>query len=178
VVEQIAGLLNASVEQIIQQPQLLEQVDRSRILAGAFTVNDILAELRKPGRDPRDKFVAPSFREEVRELADVEPGMVLEGVVTNVTKGGAFVDISELSNRYIKEPSEAVKTGQIVKVKVLSVDMKAKRIALSIKQLSAPSPRPAAKPEKAAARPEKPTAGPQPTINEKLAALSAKWKVR
>jgi uncharacterized protein len=181
-------LLNASVEQIIQQPQLLEQVDRSRILAGAFTVNDILAELRKPGRDPRDKFVAPSFREEVRELADVEPGMVLEGVVTNVTKFGAFVDIgvhqdglvhiSELSNRYIKEPSEAVKTGQIVKVKVLSVDMKAKRIALSIKQLSAPSPRPAAKPEKAAARPEKPTAGPQPTINEKLAALSAKWKVR
>jgi uncharacterized protein len=188
VVEQIAGLLNASVEQIIQQPQLLEQVDRSRILAGAFTVNDILAELRKPGRDPRDKFVAPSFREEVRELADVEPGMVLEGVVTNVTKFGAFVDIgvhqdglvhiSELSNRYIKEPSEAVKTGQIVKVKVLSVDTKAKRIALSIKQLSAPSPRPAAKPEKAVARPEKPTAGPQPTINEKLAALSAKWKVR
>lgn len=188
VVEQIAGLLNASVEQIIQQPQLLEQVDRSRISAGAFTVNDILAELRKPGRDPRDKFVAPSFREEVRELADVEPGMVLEGVVTNVTKFGAFVDIgvhqdglvhiSELSNRYIKEPSEAVKTGQIVKVKVLSVDTKAKRIALSIKQLSAPSPRPAAKPEKAVARPEKPTAGPQPTINEKLAALSAKWKVR
>jgi uncharacterized protein len=61
---------------------------------------------------------------------------------------------------------------------VLSVDTKAKRIALSIKQLSAPSPRPAAKPEKAVARPEKPTAGPQPTINEKLAALSAKWKVR
>jgi uncharacterized protein len=181
VVEQIAGLLHSSVEQIIQQPQLLEQVDRGKLSAGAYTVNDILAELRKPGRDPRDKFVAPSFREEVREIADVQPGMVLEGVVTNVTKFGAFVDIgvhqdglvhiSELSNRYIKEPSEAVKTGQIVKVKVLTVDARAKRIALSIKQLSAPSPRPQAKPEK-------PVAKPQPTMDEKLAALSMKWKVR
>jgi len=181
VVEQIAGLLDASVEQIIQRPELLEQVDRSKLSAGAFTVNDILAELRKPGRDPRDTFVAPSFREEVRELADVQAGMVLEGVVTNVTKFGAFVDIgvhqdglvhiSELSNRFIKEPSEAVKTGQIVKVKVLSVDAKAKRIALSIKQLTAPAPRPASKPAPAPPK-------PQPTMDEKLAALSMKWKAR
>jgi len=185
VVEQIAGLLHASVEELIEKPQLLEQVDRSQLSAGAFTVNDILAELRKPGRDPRDKFVAPSFRDEVRELSDVEPGMVLEGVVTNVTKFGAFVDIgvhqdglvhiSELSNRYIKEPSEAVKTGQIVKVKVLNVDAKAKRIALSIKQLTAPTPRPAQKP---AAKPEKMAAKPQPTLDEKLSFLSTKWKVR
>jgi uncharacterized protein len=122
--------------------------------------------------------VAPSVREEVREIADVEPGMVLEGVVTNVTKFGAFVDIgvhqdglvhiSELSNRYIKEPSEAVKTGQIVKVKVLGVDLKAKRIALSIKALTAASPRPAAKH----------AAKPQPSMNDKLAALSMKWKSR
>jgi protein Tex len=81
------------------------------------------------------------------------------------------VHISELSNRYIKEPSEAVKTGQIVKVKVLSVDTKAKRIALSIKQLSSPAPKPAQ-------RPEKPLPKPQPTMDEKLAALSMKWKVR
>jgi uncharacterized protein len=181
VVEQIAGLLDASVEQLIQRPELLEQVDRSKLSAGAFTVTDILAELRKPGRDPRDTFVAPTFREEVRELSDVQAGMVLEGVVTNVTKFGAFVDIgvhqdglvhiSELSNRYIKEPSEAVKTGQIVKVKVLSVDAKAKRIALSIKQLTAPTQRSALKPA-----PAPPKA--QPTIDEKLAALSMKWKVR
>ena len=181
VVEQIASLLHASVGEIIQKPQLLEQVDRSQLSAGAFTVNDILAELRKPGRDPRDKFVAPTFREEVRELADVQPGMVLEGVVTNVTKFGAFVDIgvhqdglvhiSELSNRFIKEPSEAVKTGQIVKVKVLSVDTKAKRIALSIKQLTAPAPRPAPQPQKAQPK-------PQVTLDEKLSALSMKWKVR
>jgi uncharacterized protein len=181
VVEQIAGLLNASVEQIIQRPELLEQVDRKQLSAGAFTVNDILAELKKPGRDPRDTFVAPSFREEVRELSDVQAGMVLEGVVTNVTKFGAFVDIgvhqdglvhiSELSNKFIKEPSEAVKTGQIVKVKVLSVDAKAKRIALSIKQLTAPAGKGAARPEKVAPKPEL-------SMNEKLAALSTKWKVR
>jgi uncharacterized protein len=178
VVEQIAASLKTSVKQIILEPQLLENVDRSQLAVGAFTLEDILAELKKPGRDPRDKFVAPSFREEVREIADVEPGMVLEGVVTNVTKFGAFVDIgvhqdglvhiSELSNRYIKEPSEAVKTGQIVKVKVLGVDLKAKRIALSIKALTVATPRPAAKH----------AAKPQPSMNDKLAALSMKWKVR
>jgi uncharacterized protein len=182
VVEQIAASLKTTVKAIIQEPQLLEKVDRSQLSAGAYTVNDILAELRKPGRDPRDKFVAPSFLEGVCEIADVEPGMVLEGVVTNVTKFGAFVDIgvhqdglvhiSELSNHFIKEPSEAVKTGQIVKVKVLAVDTKAKRIALSIKQLSAPDARPATR---SAA---KPAAKPQPTMDEKLAALSMKWKPR
>ena len=185
VVEQIAASLKTTVKAIILDPQLLEKVDRSQLSAGAYTVNDILAELQKPGRDPRDKFVAPSFHESVREIADVEAGMVLEGVVTNVTKFGAFVDIgvhqdglvhiSELSNHFIKEPSEAVKTGQIVKVKVLAVDAKAKRIVLSIKQLSAPTGRPAAK---SAAKPEKPASKPQPTMDEKLAALSMKWKSR
>jgi uncharacterized protein len=199
VVEQMAASLKASVRQLIEEPKLLEKVDRGQLAAGSFTVDDILAELRRPGRDPRDKFVAPSFDEGVREIADVEPGMILEGVVTNVTKFGAFVDIgvhqdglvhiSELSNRFIKEPSEAVKTGQIVKVKVLGVDLKAKRIALSIKQLTAPAARSATQSERpathssaksgqAAARPEKSSARPQPTMEEKLAALSTKWKVR
>lgn len=177
IVEQIAMSLHTSVKEIIQQPQLLETVDRSGLSVGAYTLDDILAELRKPGRDPRDKFVAPTFREEVREIGDVQAGMVLEGVVTNVTKFGAFVDIgvhqdglihiSELSDRFIKDPSEAVKTGQIVKVKVLSVDTKAKRIALSIKALSAAAMRPA--PKKAA---------PTQTFDEKLATLSTKWKTR
>ena len=179
VVEQIAESLQTSLAEIIRQPQLLQKVDRGRISAGTFTLDDILAELRKPGRDPRDKFVAPSFHEEVRTIDDVQTGMVLEGVVTNVTKFGAFVDvgvhqdglvhISELSTRFIKDPSEAVKTGQIVKVKVLSVDTKAKRIGLSIKALSAPASQPV---------PKKQTPPPPATLNDKLAALSSKWRTR
>jgi protein Tex len=184
VVEQIAQLLGTPVSEIIQQPQLLEKVDRNRLRAGSYTLDDILAELRKPGRDPRDKFVAPSFHDEVRTIGDVQAGMVLEGVVTNVTKFGAFVDvgvhqdglvhISELSNRFIKDPSEAVKTGQIVKVKVLSVDMKTKRIALSIKAVTAkavtaPASRPA---------PQKQVPAASATLDDKLASLSAKWRTR
>ncbi|HYE24672.1 MAG TPA: Tex family protein [Clostridia bacterium] len=179
VVEQIAQSLNVPVEELIRSPQLVEKVDRSRVSAGKYTLDDILEELRKPGRDPRDKFVAPSFNEQVREISDVQPGMVLEGVVTNVTKFGAFVDIgvhqdglvhvSELSNRFVKDPSEAVKVGQIVKVKVLSADTKTKRIGLSIKALQGPATQPP--------RP-KPAAKPQATMDDKLATLSSKWKVR
>jgi len=180
-VEKIAQSLQAPVEEIIRNPQLLGKVDRNHLSAGAYTLNDILEELRKPGRDPRDTFVAPSFDEQVREISDVQAGMVLEGVVTNVTKFGAFVDIgvhqdglvhiSELSNRFIKEPSEAVKTGQIVKVKVLSADTKTRRIALSIKALLEPTGRPALKANKSAPK-------PQSTLDDKLASLSMKWKVR
>ena len=114
IVEQIAQSLSVPIEELIKNPRLLEKVDRNRLSAGTYTLNDILEELRKPGRDPRDQFVAPSFNEQVREISDVQPGMVLEGVVTNVTKFGAFVDvgvhqdglvhISELSNRYVKDP--------------------------------------------------------------------------
>jgi uncharacterized protein len=179
VVEQIAQSLNTSVSEIILQPQLLEKVNKGNLSAGSYTLEDILAELRKPGRDPRDKFVAPQFREEVCTIEDVQAGMVLEGVVTNVTKFGAFVDIgvhqdglvhiSELSSRFIKDPSEAVKTGQIVKVKVLYVEVKAKRIALSIKALSVPTSRPA---------PRKQAPAPPASLNDKLATLSSKWRTR
>jgi uncharacterized protein len=196
-VEQIATSLSAPIDRIIATPALLDSVDRSRFSAGTFTLTDILEELRKPGRDSRDKFVTPIFHEGVREFADLQPDMVLEGVVTNVTKFGAFVDIgvhqdglvhvSELSNRYIKDPNEAVRAGQIVTVKVLSADAATKRIALSMKALLAPSgsalrpsPRsntksPAGKP---ASRSQK-QAIPQPqTMEDKLAALSTRWKVR
>jgi protein Tex len=179
VVEQIAQSLQTPIEEIIRNPQILEKVDRNQLSAGTFTLNDILEELRKPGRDPRDKFVAPSFHEEVREISDLKEGMVLEGVVTNVTKFGAFVDIgvhqhglvhiSELSNRFIKEPSQAVKAGQVVKVKVLSADVKTKRIALSVKALMEPIARPPSKPKHAQK--------PHLALDEKLAALSSKWKV-
>ncbi len=180
-VQQIAVSLKTTVKEIIRSPQLLEQVDRKQLSAGAYTLDHILAELHKPGRDPRNKFVAPVFHEEVREISDVQAGMVLEGVVTNVTKFGAFVDIgvhqdglvhiSELSNRYIKEPSEAVKAGQIVKVKVLSVDTRTKRIALSIKALKEPSSRAVTNPGKSA-----PTL--QPARDEKFAAFLEKWNAQ
>jgi uncharacterized protein len=178
VVEQIAGSLQVGIGELIKNPELLKQVHRDELSAGSFTLQDILEELRKPGRDPRDKFVAPSFNEQVREISDVVPGMILEGVVTNVTKFGAFVDIgvhqdglvhiSELSNRYIKEPSEAVKTGEIVKVKVLGADARTKRISLSIKALQEAAPKP-----RRQSAPKAPV-----TLDDKLAALSNKWKVR
>jgi len=203
VVEQIASAIGTPIQDVIKNPQLLEKVDRSRLDAGSFTLNDILEELRKPGRDPREKFVAPSFAEGVNELSDLQEGMVLEGVVTNVTKFGAFVDvgvhqdglvhISELSNKYIKDPHEAVKTGQIVKVKVLGADEKTRRISLSIKQLEAPaapkvkgSAAPSGNgPNRASGAARPPAGKPRPaapappqTMEEKLAALGGKWKTR
>ena len=148
VVESIATSLGVTVAELIARPDLVSKVKIEQFQnesAGVYTLRDIVEELKKPGRDPRDKFVVPQFREDVKEISDLQAGMVLEGTVTNVTKFGAFVDIgvhqdglvhvSEISNRFIKEPSEAVKVGQIVKVQVLSADPKAKRIALSMKAL-------------------------------------------
>jgi uncharacterized protein len=182
VVEKIAGSLGVGVTELIANPSLVEKVKIEQFqteTVGIYTLGDIREELRKPGRDPRDQFVAPKFRDDVKEISDLQPGMTVEGVVTNVTKFGAFVDvgvhqdglvhISELSNRYIKDPSEAVKVGQIVKVKVLSADPKAKRIALSIKQLQGP---PAPPPQR------RPEPKPQPTMEDKLAALSNKFRTR
>jgi uncharacterized protein len=179
VVEQIAKGLAVPIEQLIEQPALLDKVDKSGISAGVYTLNDILEELRKPGRDPRDKFLAPSFRDNVKEISDLQEGMTLEGIVTNVTKFGAFVDvgvhqdglvhISELSNQFVKEPGDVVKVGQIVKVHVLSADPKTKRIALSMKT---PGAKPAQR-QKAAPSPK-----PESGMEDKLAALADRWKRR
>lgn len=183
VVEQIANGLNVPIEQLIEQPALLEKLDKSGLTAGVYTLKDILEELRKPGRDPRDSFVAPSFKDNVKEIADLRVGMALEGIVTNVTKFGAFVDvgvhqdglvhISELSDRYIKEPSDVAKVGQIVKVHVLSADPKTKRIALSMKT-------PGSKPVQGGEpRSRKPAPAPKPqSMDDKLAALADRWKKR
>jgi uncharacterized protein len=112
-----------------------------------YTLGEIREELRKPGRDPREKFVAPQWRDDIKDIADLKPGLVLEGVVTNVTRFGAFVDVgvhqdglvhvSELANRFVKDAGDVVKVGQIVKVQVLNADPKAKRIGLSMKALDA-----------------------------------------
>ncbi len=148
IVERIALSLRTGVAELIADPKLVDSIRLDQFqteAAGAYTLRDIQEELRKPGRDPRDKFIAPQFQAHIKEISDLLPGMTLEGTVTNVTNFGAFVDvgvhqdglvhISELSNRFIKDPNEAVKVGQIVRVQVLSADPKAKRIALSIKAL-------------------------------------------
>jgi len=111
---------------------------------GLPTVLDILAELAKPGRDPRSEFKVAHYSEGINELKDLKVGMVLEGVITNVTKLGAFVDIgvhqdglihiSQLASTFIQNPSEVVAVGDVVRVKVLEVDLDRKRIAVSRKQ--------------------------------------------
>jgi uncharacterized protein len=178
VVEEIARNLGVSVPELIEKPVLVEKVNKSGLAAGFFTLNDILEELRKPGRDPRDKFLTPSFKDDVKEIGDLKEGMALEGVVTNVTKFGAFVDIgvhqdglvhiSELSNSYVKDPGDVIKVGQIVKVRVLNADPKTKRIALSMKT-------PGARPQGQSGK-SRPATKPEPTMEQKLAALAERWK--
>ncbi|HYD29374.1 MAG TPA: helix-hairpin-helix domain-containing protein, partial [Azospirillaceae bacterium] len=143
---------------------------------GVPTVADILAELEKPGRDPRPEFKTAAFKEGVEEMKDLQPGMVLEGVVTNVTAFGAFVDIgvhqdglvhiSQLASKFVKDPHTVAKAGDIVKVKVLEVDLPRKRIGLTMRldEQAAPAPkgsqprseRPAAKPQQHSPRPTRP----------------------
>jgi uncharacterized protein len=119
---------------------------------GLPTLQDILSELRKPGRDPREAFEAPQFRDDVQKVEDLKEGMVLQGTVTNVVAFGAFVDVgvhqdglvhvSHLSNRFVKDPNQVVKPGDRVTVRVLSVDVPRQRIALSMKDPSAGDGRP------------------------------------
>ncbi|MDR2924775.1 MAG: RNA-binding transcriptional accessory protein [Azoarcus sp.] len=132
---------------------------------GLPTVRDILAELEKPGRDPRPEFRTANFHDSIRSPADLAAGMLLEGVVTNVTNFGAFVDIgvhqdglvhiSALADRFVKDPYSVVKTGQIVKVKVLEVDLPRKRIALTMR-LADETSRPKKAPRTAPERPKSP----------------------
>ena len=135
-------------ESLIGNTATLKRLDPRQFVdqrAGLPTIEDILRELEKPGRDPRQEFRVPQFAEGVHDLADLREGMILEGVVTNVTRFGAFVDIgvhqdglihiSELDNRFIEDPTEVVAVGNIVRVKVLKIDAQRRRIALSRKQI-------------------------------------------
>src|SRR5690606_13077643 len=127
-------------EAVVERIQPERYVDDS---VGLPTLRDILAELRKPGRDPREAFEAPSFREDVETIEDLKEGMVLPGTVTNVVAFGAFVDIgvhqdglvhvSQLSDRFVQDPNDVVKVGDRVTVRVIGVDVPRNRIALSIK---------------------------------------------
>ena len=146
VVEQIIARTGKPIDQLMGRAEVLKTLKPEQFATaqfGTITVKDILAELEKPGRDPRPGFQVARFNEGVNDIADLKEGMVLEGTVSNVAAFGAFVDlgvhqdglihVSQLANRFVSDAREIVKTGQIVKVKVLEVDVPRKRISLSMK---------------------------------------------
>jgi uncharacterized protein len=146
VVERILARISKGIVDVMDQPVVLKGLSPADFTDEKFgvpTVRDILTELEKPGRDPRPEFTTATFQEGIESLTDLQPGMVLEGVVTNVAAFGAFVDVgvhqdglvhvSALANKFIKDPHEVVKPGQIVKVKVLDVDVKRQRISLTMR---------------------------------------------
>ena len=146
VVERILTRLGTGIAEVMRRPAALKGLSPADFTDEKFgvpTVRDILTELEKPGRDPRPEFKTATFREGVEALSDLQAGMVLEGVVTNVAAFGAFVDIgvhqdglvhvSALANTFVKDPHEVVKPGQVVTVKVLDVDLKRQRIALTMR---------------------------------------------
>jgi uncharacterized protein len=149
-VDRMAADLGVSVHELMRTADLRSRLDLPRYVRGSIglpTLNDIVSELARPGRDPREAFEAVRFSEEVRAMEDLRPGMTLPGVVTNVTAFGAFVDIgvhqdglvhiSQLADRFVKDPNEVVKVQQPVQVTVLDVDLARKRISLSMRKKAA-----------------------------------------
>lgn len=180
-VEQMAKDLGVGIEQLMKDEALRKQVDLKKYISdevGLPTLNDIMAELAKPGLDPREQFEAFSFTDGVNSIADLRIGMKLPGIVTNITAFGAFVDVgvhqdglvhlSQLANRFVSDPNEVVKVQQKVMVTVTEVDEKRKRISLSMKTE-----------EKAAPRKRSEKRAPQQAETDmasKLAALASKFK--
>jgi uncharacterized protein len=189
-VQRILSELKQDIKTVIGNSALLKSLDPAKYSDEKFgipTITDILKELEKPGRDPRPEFTTATFREGVEEISDLKPDMILEGVVTNVAAFGAFVDIgvhqdglvhiSALSNTFVKDPHSVVKAGQIVKVKVLEVDAKRKRIALTMRltDTAAASSR---EPQRETRNPavNKARVAPQPAANSAMASAFAKLK--
>jgi uncharacterized protein len=167
IVEKMAAALSAQVNNLIGNRDLISSLKLDEFVTeatGVPTLHDIREELLRPGRDPRKTFKVPKFREDVKEMSDLTPGMTLEGTVTNVTNFGAFVDIgvrqdglvhlSQMSNRFIRDPREAVKVGDVVQVKVISVEPETKRIGLSMKALLPALQRRKKKQQRRGARPQ------------------------
>lgn len=183
IVEQMAKDLNCSIKDLMQKAELREQIDLKKYVSEKFglpTLQDILQELAKPGRDPRQQFEAFSFADDVHEITDLKIGMKLPGIVTNVTKFGAFVDIgvhqdglvhiSEIADRYITDPAEVVKVGQKVQVTVLEVDTDRRRIALSLRSEAKPEMKKSEKKDLKERKKQQ-----EDSWEDKLAALKAKF---
>jgi uncharacterized protein len=147
-VTRIAADLAIRIEDMIGRPDVLERVDWPSYVSdeiGLATLDDIRRELEKPGRDPRAAFEPPSFRDDVRTVDDLAPGMEIDGIVTNVTAFGAFVDVgvhqdglvhvSQLADHFVKNPHDVVKVGDRIHVRVLEVDRVRQRIALTAKSM-------------------------------------------
>jgi len=194
-VTRIAADTGRDIRSLIGDSAFLKRLDPKKFTDETFglpTVTDILGELDKPGRDPRPEFKTAEFQEGVEKLADLEPGMVLEGVVTNVTNFGAFVDIgvhqdglvhiSALSEKFVKDPYEVVKAGDIVKVKVMEVDIPRQRVGLSMRMSDTPGaktdgPRGGGKPRGNAPRSERHAKEDKPApANAAMATLFANAK--
>ncbi len=189
VVERILADIKRSMREVMGDMNALKQLDAAKYTDERFglpTVRDILRELEKPGRDPRPEFKTAAFKDGVEELKDLEPGMLLEGVVTNVTNFGAFVDIgvhqdglvhiSMLSHKFVKDPREVVKAGDVVRVKVLEVDVPRKRIALTMRLDETPARRAdrAPDPRPAGRRTSMPQRGREPAGNGAMAEALAR----
>jgi uncharacterized protein len=145
-VEQMADDLGIAVAELVGNPGAVGRIEPTRYVGGDVgrpTIDDILDELRKPGRDPREAFEAPQFRDDVNEIKDLREGMVLQGTVTNVVAFGAFVDVgvhqdglvhvSQIADRFVKDPSDVVSVGDRVTVRVVAVDVERRRIGLSMR---------------------------------------------
>ena len=161
-VEKIVAAKATTVKDIIGNTEIIRQVNADEFVDDKFglpTIQDVLAELEKPGRDPRPEFRTAKFREDITEVAQLTEGMQLEGVVTNVTNFGAFVDvgvhqdglvhISELANEFVSDPHKVVKPGQIVQVRVMQVDVERNRVNLSMRAEGS-APAKASRPQRAA----------------------------
>ncbi|MGI4983489.1 MAG: S1 RNA-binding domain-containing protein, partial [Janthinobacterium lividum] len=146
VVEKMLAKIGRTAAELLGNRDMLALISPGEFVDERFglpTVRDILAELEKPGRDPRPEFKTAAFREGVEKVSDLEAGMILEGVVTNVAAFGAFVDIgvhqdglvhvSAMSTRFVRDPHEVVKAGDVVQVKVMEVDLKRQRVALTMR---------------------------------------------
>jgi uncharacterized protein len=190
IVNQMAADLGCSVKDLMNSIELRKQLDLQKYVSGKFglpTLTDIINELEKPGRDPRETFEVFSFTDGVNAIADLKIGQKLPGIVTNVTAFGAFVDIgvhqdglvhiSHLSDKFIKDPKEAVTVQQKVMVTVVEVDVPRKRIGLSMK--SDPFAQPGEQPQRGGNRPKQQSSKPkekEQSMEEKLAMLVNKFK--
>jgi protein Tex len=181
-VNAMAKDLGSDVKELIRNKELRAKIEIKKYVTeqiGLPTLNDIVNELNKPGRDPRESFEAFQFAEGIEKMEDLKPGMKLPGIITNITKFGAFVDIgvhqdglihvSHLSNRYITDPSEAVKVYQKVQVTVLEVDISRKRISLSMKENAGDTKSSKPKDKKRSEEPEE-------SMEQKLSKLKTMFK--